>query len=111
MFIPNEIITEILNHLDYQTWKDQIKKINQQYHSYYEYCDNIGYSHRYRECLHCKIHGRFVANWRNNGYYNGHYSPINTRLVKNKIYPICVDSKIHEPKFITISHIKLPHNY
>ncbi len=106
MFIPNEIITEILNHLDYQTWKDQIKKINQQYHSYYEYGDPH-YSHHYRECLYCKIHGRFVANWRN----NGHYDPINMRFAKNKIYPICVDSKIHERKSITISHIKLPHNY
>ncbi len=33
MFFPNEIITDILNIADYQTWMDKVKKINQQYHS------------------------------------------------------------------------------
>ena len=105
MFIPNEIITEILNIADCQTWKDKIKKINRHYHSYYEYNDDDGsrYCGGYGS-LYCKIHGRFVANWRNNGCY---------RTVEKYIYPICVNFNFeyHAPKNQIISKIKLPHNY
>ena len=93
MFIPNEIITEILNDLDYQTWKDKVNKINQQYHSYYCHsCDGI---------LGCKKHGLYVANWRYNFYHD-----------ENKyIYPICVNSENHNFKCQMIRDIELPHNY
>ena len=105
MFIPNEIITEIINIADYLTWIDKIKEVNQQYHSYYEYeyeDTNINY-----QCIRCIKHGMFVVNWRNNGLYTRH----NNKSTEKKIYSICVDSKHHEEKIYTQSQIQLPHNY
>ena len=100
MFFPNEIIIEILIWLDYQTWIDKINKVNKQYHSYYYYTDFGG---EY-ESVRCKRHyGQFVVNWRNNGCHRP--------CKENNIYQFCVDSKYHESKEITISDIKLPHNY
>ncbi len=95
MFIPNEIITEILNFSDYQIWKNKVNKINRQYHSYY-----ICYNHKSLLC--CKKHSAFVANWRD-GIYN--------KIIENHIYPICVNSDKHEARHTMISQIKLPHNY
>ncbi len=101
MFFPNEIITEILAFSDYQTWKNKIKKINRHYHSYYEYNDDSHYSGY--GSLYCKIHGRFVANWRSNFYRDG--------SIENYIYAMCVDSDEHKPRWEMHSQIELPHNY
>ena len=100
MFFPNEIITEILNNMDYLTWKDKVNKINQQYHSYYEY--NYTAFTDYKS-LCCKRHRWFVVNWRGNAY--------NNQAVKGYIYPFCVDSDEHKLRWQMISHIKLPKNY
>ncbi len=95
MFIPNEIITEILNISDYQTWKNKVDLLNQQYHSYY-------YLHQ-DNSITCKRHEKYVANWRNNAYDN--------QAVKGYIYPICVNTKSHKFRVAMISQINLPHNY
>ena len=99
MFIPNEIITEILNISDYLTWIDKIKKVNQQYHSYYKY--ETYYDYNYKS-LCCNKHGGVVANWRNGPY---------DETIVSHIYPICVNSKHHLWRVDMISQIKLPHNY
>ena len=102
MFFPNEIITEILAFSDYQTWKDKVDLLNQQYHSLYYYHEG------WDRALIYIGHNLYVGNWRNNGVYrriNGGVS------IESKIYPICVDSKHHKEKIDTDSQIKLPHNY
>ncbi len=102
MFFPDEIITEILNYLAHQTWIDKINKVNKQYHSYYFYTDSW--------CLEisliCKKHRQNVANWR---YLDDKYDEY--IKIKEKIYPICVNSDKHVPKWQMHSQIKLPHNY
>ncbi len=99
MFFPNEIIIEILIWLDYQTWKNKVNLLNQQYHSCYIY-----FKYGCIERLICKKHGKYVANWRD-GLHN------HNKIIENHIYPICVNSDKHEARHSMISQIKLPHNY
>ncbi len=108
MFFPNEIITEILDYLAYQTWIDKINKINKQYHSLFKYRENREIFDKigglYYNAIYCKQHSLFVVQWRNNGYYNN-------SLTEKYIHPICVNFKQHKPKNTAIRRIKLPHNY
>ncbi len=97
MFIPNEIITDIIAFSDYQTWKDKVKKINQQYYSYYYY-GKACYSSLI-DSLQCRKHQDYTANWRNPNY------------LQIKIYRICINSDKHPLKLQELSQINLPHNY
>ncbi len=112
MFIPNEIITEIINISDYQTWINQIKEVNQQYHSYYKAYDhwNGDFS-----SLKCRKHNWFVANWRHPNIKDDEdvedVECVGYVKIRNNIYPICINSNEHWTNRNMISHIKLPHNY
>ncbi len=99
LFFPNEMITEILNIADYQTWINEIKYVNRQYHSYYIYND---LSSGHDESLCCKKHNLYAVNWRSQPYCGN---------IEMCIYPICVNSNKHESRYRMISHIELPHNY
>ncbi len=99
MFIPNEIITEILNIADYQTWINKIKEVNKLYHSLLRYHDGL---HQALDDRH-----RFVANWRKNGFYTNDDT-------ENYIYPMNIET--HQANYAPnkktlFSQIKLPHNY
>ena len=95
MFIPNEIITEILNIADHQTWINKIKEVNQQYHS--NYYGNINQYSIYN--LYCRRHRNYTANWRYLSFR------------QHKIYPICRYFCYHPIKHTDLSPVNLPHNY
>ncbi len=106
MFFPNEIITEILNNMDYLTWRDKVDLLNQEYHSlikYYDqddslikYYDKDGFDFElnYHEAL-CTKHGRFIANWRNNHFY--------TKYTESYIYPMDIKTRVVKCKDSLIS--------
>ncbi len=104
MFFPNEIITEILNYLDYLTWINKVKKINQQYHSYYLFMNGR---------ILCKKYKCYVVNWRHLDLTDLtqtiHFTP--KMAAYGYIYPICVNSEQHCYRTDMNSHIELPHNY